>query len=330
LAIAQSTEAKEDSVLQENIEVSNSEEIAGLDTSFIMEEDSFHVEWSHDHHDHHHHDLPPIDWFDSSYVDPLADFKNPELDSLFLTSHGLYDMDYWLSIDTCFKRCDSMVVNPYGIDGLSITDSFYLPLYDDSLQNWSMPLEGTEYVTSKFGPRGYRYHYGTDLRVSVGDTVRAVFDGVVRICKYNRGGYGYYVLIRHHNGLETLYGHLTGREMKVGQHVKAGEFIGHGGNTGRSTGPHLHFEVRYKGVPIDPQTIFDFDVNSLKNNFLFVSPDLFYYIKIQRQKVYHTVRSGDTIYGLAQKYHVRASQICRLSGISLNTTLRIGRRLRIK
>jgi len=242
----------------------------------------------------------------------------------------LYDTAYWVGIDSNYSVLDMYNVNPYHIDGLSLTDTFIIALFD-SVRFWSMPLDSGTYLTSKFGPRGYRYHYGDDLKLQIGDSVRATFDGVVRISKYNKGGYGNYVLIRHDNGLETIYGHLSERFGVVGKRVKAGDCIGLGGNTGRSTGAHLHFEIRYKGNAIDPKEVFSYKEHKLKNgDALMMMPKLFHYIAVQRQKVYHTIRSGDTLYGIARRYHVRSSQICRLNRISTKTTLRIGRRLRIK
>ena len=116
-------------------------------------------------------------------------------------------------------------------------------------------------LQSKFGyrPRFRRIHKGIDLGLHVGDTVRAAFDGKVRICRYERRGYGYYVVIRHDNGMETVYGHLSKFIVKPDDRVKAGDPIALGGNTGRSTGPHLHFETRYMGLPINPADIIDFE-----------------------------------------------------------------------
>ena len=114
-------------------------------------------------------------------------------------------------------------------------------------------------INSNFGPRWGRQHEGLDVKVYIGDTIRAAFDGKVRICKYNGGGYGYYIVIRHPNGLETLYGHLSKQIVKKDQVVRAGEPIGLGGNTGKSSGSHLHFETRVLGQPIDPALLFDFE-----------------------------------------------------------------------
>ena len=113
-------------------------------------------------------------------------------------------------------------------------------------------------MTSNFGARWGRQHEGLDIKVYIGDTIRAAFSGKVRMVKYNPGGYGKYVVIRHNNGLETTYGHLSAQLVEENQEVRAGEPIGLGGNTGRSTGSHLHFETRLCGVAINPALMFDF------------------------------------------------------------------------
>lgn len=147
---------------------------------------------------------------------------------------------------------DSQFVNPYsGVEIPTVKDidvSTYVP-----------PVPGA--ITSNYGyrPRFRRVHRGTDLRLSIGDTVVSAFDGKVRLTKYEGRGYGYYVVIRHDNGMETVYGHLSKFLVKPNQRVKAGEPIALGGNTGRSTGPHLHFETRFMGLPINPAAIIDFE-----------------------------------------------------------------------
>jgi murein DD-endopeptidase MepM/ murein hydrolase activator NlpD len=250
-----------------------------------------------------------------------------------LVQKHLADSSYWLGIDSAFAIFDSMSVNPYKIDGAKFKDTLIIQLHDTvpslDMRWWCMPIDPC-YVTSKFGQRGYRWHYGTDLRLKIGDSVKAAFDGVVRISKYNPGGYGNYVLIRHHNGFETLYGHLTKQLVSVGEEVKAGDLIGWGGNTGRSSGPHLHFEVRYHGNAIDPQSMFNFDSCSLITSTFELNPKHFKYIKDRKEAVYHRIRSGDTLSQIARKYRVSMRQICRLNGITPNTILRIGRSLRIR
>lgn len=148
---------------------------------------------------------------------------------------------------------ESQAVNPYGNDVV-------IPERKDiDVSEYVAPVTGI--VTSNYGyrPRFGRNHKGIDLALHVGDTVRAAFSGKVRLTRYERAGYGHYVVIRHENGLETVYGHLSRALVKPNQYVKAGEPIALGGNTGRSTGPHLHFETRYLGVAINPADIIDFE-----------------------------------------------------------------------
>ncbi len=129
--------------------------------------------------------------------------------------------------------------------------------YKIDLRGFCMPTSSRA-ITSNFGYRWGRQHKGIDIKVYTGDTIRAAFAGKVRVVKYDAGGYGYYVVIRHQNGLETIYGHLSRQLVKENQIVKAGDVIGLGGNTGRSTGSHLHFETRICGVAINPALMFDF------------------------------------------------------------------------
>ena len=127
------------------------------------------------------------------------------------------------------------------------------------VRGYVMPIKGN-YVTSRYGyrPQFGRSHKGVDLRSAVGDTVYSAFSGRVRLTRFERGGYGFYVIVRHENGLETVYGHLSRFLVKPDQYVKAGQPIALSGNTGRSTGPHLHFETRFMGYAINPEAIFDF------------------------------------------------------------------------
>lgn len=236
----------------------------------------------------------------------------------------------WVKSQEYFSIWDTKSVNPYKIDGTKFTDNINLILYDEAAdQHWSCPLEST-YITSNFGMRSYRWHYGTDLKCDVGDPVKAAFDGIVRITQYDGGGYGNYVLIRHTNGLETLYGHLSATHVKVGQVVKAGEVIGLGGNTGRSTGAHLHYEVRYQGNPLNPLEMYDFENNLLKFDTLNITSQSFAYLKESRKVVYHTVRRGENLGLISRKYHVPVNTICRLNKISTKSVLRVGQRLQIR
>ncbi len=257
-------------------------------------------------------------------------FYLDSLESIGVTHHVILKNEKeWLSVDTLYKYFDSLRVNPYRFDPSKIVDSIRLVLYEDS-RSWSMPLDSIHYITSRFGPRGSSNHYGIDIGLDIGDKVHATFDGVVRISKYNPGGYGNYILLRHYNGTETIYGHLSQRLVVVGQEVKAGEIIGLGGNTGRSSGPHLHLEVRYKGIALDPALFFNFSKRELTDRTVVVSTKRFSAVKTVRNKVYHKVRRGDTLYGIARKYNIKASSICKINRISTRTTLKVGQTIRVK
>jgi len=226
-------------------------------------------------------------------------------------------------------------------DGIWDTD--YLKVYSDitipetyviDLSSFVMPVEGK--ITSSFGPRRRRFHYGTDLKLQVGDTVYAAFEGKVRVVKYERRGYGYYVVIRHPNGLETVYGHLSQFLVEEEENVDAGQPIALGGNTGRSTGPHLHFECRFLGHAIDPADIVDFDnFCTFDESYLFqkskineLSINNNKYVAKNRSVKYHRIRSGDTLSRIAQRHGVSVNQICRLNGLRPTSTLKVGKVLR--
>ncbi len=134
------------------------------------------------------------------------------------------------------------------------------------LRGFAMPTP-SRMITSKFGARWGRQHAGLDIKVYIGDTIRAAFDGKVRVVKYDARGYGNYVVIRHPNGLETLYGHMSKQLVKENSIVRAGQPIGLGGNTGRSTGSHLHFETRLAGTAVNPALMFDFEHQDVTGDF---------------------------------------------------------------
>lgn len=211
-------------------------------------------------------------------------------------------------------------VNPYQVDLKNMKDTVKI-----DLSNFSHP--GSRHITSDFGFRRWRFHYGIDLKVDKGDSVSAAFDGVVRITKRARD-YGYYVLLRHFNGLETLYAHLSKIIVNPGDTVKSGTIIGLGGSTGRSTGNHLHFETRYLGNPINPHDIINFSDYTVKNNILLLNAQHFEYKKEIDKIRYWTIRKGDTLGRIAQRTGVSVSKLCSLNGIKRNTILRIGRRIR--
>lgn len=235
----------------------------------------------------------------------------------------------WVTTHEYFGIWDSQKLNPYAMDVTKLTDTLSLRLYNPAREeHWAMPIE-VKRISSLFGFRRFRWHYGIDLPLTVGDSVVSAFDGIVRITQYERLGYGNYIVVRHKNGLETLYGHLSKTLVKVGDEVKAGQLIGRGGNTGRSTGPHLHFEVRYMGNPIDPEEFFDFENKEIKMDVFHMHAGVFDYLSEAKKITYHRVRSGDTLSGISKKYGVSVSKLMALNGLRQNSVLRIGQNLRV-
>jgi murein DD-endopeptidase MepM/ murein hydrolase activator NlpD len=215
-------------------------------------------------------------------------------------------------------------VHPYKHDLRFMKDTVILVLAPDSC-DFVSPYTGRK--TSDFGYRRYRYHYGVDIKLYKGDEVKSAFEGVVRIAQYD-GDYGKVVVVRHLNGLETLYAHLSKLNVKEGDKIEAGDVVGLGGSTGRSTGSHLHFEARYKGEPIDPNSLIEWETGYLCHNTLAVNKEHFEYLVEVRQRKYHKIRSGDTLSGIARRYSTSVGTICKLNGIRSTTTLRIGKTLR--
>ena len=252
----------------------------------------------------------------------------PEIESLVEVSEELKISKDWITLHEYFSVWDSWNINPYEVDATKFADTVSLQLFDTLSNAWAAPLNEM-HVTSDFGFRRYRWHYGTDIRLNTGDSVRTVFDGIVRIKKYDPSGYGYYILVRHKNGLETLYGHLSKQLVEVGDELKAGDVLGLGGSTGRSSGPHLHFEFRYQGNPLNPEDVYDFEMNSPVADTFLVTPETFSYLKEARKIYFHKVRSGDTLSGISKKYGVSMNKICSLNGIRKTSVLRVGQRLRI-
>ncbi len=216
--------------------------------------------------------------------------------------------------------------------------------YTFDLRGFYMPTPSRK-VTSPFGMRWGHMHTGIDVKVYMGDTIHAAFDGKVRVVKYEPSGYGKYVVIRHNNGLETVYGHLSAQLVHPNQFVRAGQPIGLGGSTGHSTGTHLHFETRFLGIAINPALMFDFAHQD-------VTADYYTYhkfgyrnagngaafarnerqaveeSKIQSVSLFYKVHRGDTIYRVAHQRGISVEQLCRLNGLTSSTRLKPGQVLR--
>ncbi|MBQ8968930.1 MAG: peptidoglycan DD-metalloendopeptidase family protein [Bacteroidaceae bacterium] len=221
-----------------------------------------------------------------------------------------------------------------------VPDSFNI-----ELRNFCMPAT-SRIVMSDFGLRRGRQHKGVDIKVYTGDTIRAAFSGKVRIVRFDEKGYGNYVVIRHHNGLETIYGHMSKNLVAQDQTVKAGTPIGLGGNTGRSASSHLHFETRFCGIALDPSLLFDFrnqDVTA--DYYVFHNADADRPMPISKtdvadasdsqkaatpakQQHYHKVAKGETLGAIARKHHTTVDKLCRLNHISKTSTLRLGQILK--
>lgn len=219
-----------------------------------------------------------------------------------------------------------------------IPDSIWLYLVD-SLHGFSLPIEGK--VLNGFGPRGRRFHKGVDIKLSTGDPVKAAFDGVVRIALSGRRGFGKLVVIRHYNGFETYYAHLSKILVQPGDKVKAGDVIGLGGSTGRSRGPHLHFEIRYFDQAIDPEKLICFETGSLKQECVYMTRE---FLKTRTRltaksapteslvgamESYYTVRKGDTLAKIARKYGTTIGALAKLNNIHPQKKLRIGQQIRV-
>lgn len=270
----------------------------------------------------------------------------------------LFNDNSWRYIRTAEMEPDSTVytaywdtekISPYREVALSnIPNAVSIKLVD-SLRSYRYPHKGR--ITSRYGLRRRVNHNGIDIALKVGDTICSAFDGRVRFSKATETGYGTLVIIRHDNGLETYHGHLSARLVEAGDRVVAGQPIALGGNSGRSTGPHLHFECRYMGQSFDPERIINFATGDLRREELLLKRSYFsIYSKYEQdwngekllvdadkkeaqlsaERRYHKVRQGEYLGKIAAKYHTSVSAICRLNGIKSNAVLPIGKVLRVK
>lgn len=259
---------------------------------------------------------------DNTFVD-LVDEPEPELD---IYTEG------WNS-----KR-----VNPF-------KDSDVPESHVIDVSGYFMPVPGK--ITSNYGYRARfgRMHKGVDLAIRSNDTIYAAFDGKVRLTAYEGKGYGNYVILRHPNGLETVYGHLNKHLVKADQVVKAGQPIGLGGSTGRSTGPHLHFETRFMGYAINPSAIFDFANHTTHTDTYTFSKKTYTqprnyapssemarsekvnpYKGSTSSKTTHTVRKGDTLSSIARSYGISTTTLRRLNGLESKSVIHPGQTLKVK
>ena len=260
--------------------------------------------------------------------------ESPDTTQILFPSHDLYTS--W----------DTNTAHPYNFGQAFKEDSVTLILTQGEDNCFTMPYKGN--LTSLFGWRRYRPHYGTDIDLETGDSVVACFDGMVRVAKYYHG-YGNCVIIRHSNGLETVYGHMSKLLVESGQKVDAGTLIGLGGNTGHSTGSHLHFEFRYLGQALDTQDFIDYEKGELKSNcFVLRKSDVENKYDLRALHTRHKsdlmarkygkypvkagmykVRSGDTLGAIARRKGTTVKSLCRKNGLKPTTKLKVGQRIRI-
>jgi murein DD-endopeptidase MepM/ murein hydrolase activator NlpD len=266
-----------------------------------------------------------------SDVSPKDTVAAPTPDSV-MSPIDQQESDFQNYLDTLFLGVDTFawdnkMINSGHFNSKDMMDTVSALLVDSSKQLfYCHPFKN--YITSNFGQRRWMWHYGVDIKLQVGDTVRAAFDGIIRVTKFDRRGFGWVVVIRHPSGLETIYGHLTKILVNSNQKVKAGETIGLGGSTGRSTGSHLHFETRFRGEPFDPNYFIDFSNYKIKSCNLQLTKANFEYLVDIRKAKYCRIRKGDTLSGIAHRYHTSVNSLCALNHISKKSLLRIGRTLR--
>ena len=246
--------------------------------------------------------------------------------------------------------------NTYAHRATSLPDSLRI-----SLRDFCMPTS-SRVITSNFGARWGRQHKGLDIKVYIGDTIRAAFSGKIRIVRYEPKGYGKYVVIRHPNGLETIYGHMSKHLVAENQEVRAGDPIGLGGNTGRSTGSHLHFETRLCGVALNPALMFDFKNQDVVDDYYMFRKSTYNRESAEATRLrgvggvavkgdldipesstastksskkgnsanarFHKVSRGETLYSIARKRGTSVNAICKLNHIRKSAKLRTGQILR--
>lgn len=211
-------------------------------------------------------------------------------------------------------------------DEKEFPESQILKIESDSLGQYHHPKIGP--VNSKFGWRDGRMHKGIDINLKRGDAIVSAFDGMVRIAQV-KGAFGNVIIIRHYNGLETVYAHLSKIKVKVGQVVKGGQLIGLGGNTGRSSGPHLHFEVRFKGQALNPASIISFTDNNTLNDSIVIKKSRYGICAFPSNATLHTIERGDSWYEVAKRYGLTMKELCALNGTTKRYYLKVGQKLRV-
>ena len=259
---------------------------------------------------------------------PEESYKIPDLIEFFNSYSTLSEEDIELLTPT--SSLLTSLSEKLSLD--SMPDSLYI-----SCADYCYPT-ASQRVTSRFGIRGSRFHYGIDVGVQYGDTIRTPFSGTVRVATYQRGGYGRYIVIAHDNGLESVMAHFSRTLVKEGDQVVAGQPVGLGGSTGRSTGPHLHLEFRLFGNAFNPEKLIDFNsrnvyLSDIENHYLMTKADTYSHrpqLEEMKRAAYHRVRSGETLSHIAKRYGTTVRRLCALNRIKETSIIRIGQKIRYR
>ena len=241
---------------------------------------------------------------------------------------------------------DTTIYNPY--KGVTVKFPFQLKFNDS---NYISPISRNKVITSRYGWRNRRAHKGIDIDLITGDSVLSMFDGIVRFAKYNTG-HGRTVIVRHYNGLETVYAHLSKYAVKANDTVKQGQLLGKGGTSGNARGSHLHLVINYNGIAINPEYLFDFTENNsirsteiwitkkwtrpyihssrrqTKLNLLLTESDAM--ASLNAEKKVYVVKRGDTLSKISLRNNVSIASICKTNYIRRNSIIRIGQKLVIE
>ena len=261
----------------------------------------------------------------------------------FETTSAIIKTDNSSSIDIKSEFWETDIFNPY--KEVDLKFPIRLDFADSS---YAAPMTGTKVVTSHYGWRKGRAHQGIDIDLVTGDSVYAMLNGIVRFVNYN-SGHGKTIVVRHFNGLETVYAHLSKYAVKVNDTVFGGQFIGNGGATGNARGSHLHLRVNFMGVAINPEYVFDFnDKNKIRSQEIWVTKPwttpYFHNSKrqselellvtedqaiesLKKEKSIYVVKRGDTLSGISSKNNISIKAICELNKIKKTSVLKIGQRL---
>jgi hypothetical protein len=266
-------------------------------------------------------EMPLIESLNDS-TDISENFYNI-VDSLSLPSYPASDLyTNWNTRSIYYKPDDDCEI---------IFDSIPIILHDSSAGIcYNHPFLGP--ITSHYGYRRSRFHTGVDVDLETGDSVLAAMDGMVRFATYD-GGYGKVVVIRHDNGLESLYSHLSKIYVDTNQMVRAGDCVGLGGATGRATGSHLHYELRYLGKTFDPESMIDFETGMPIADTAYLCDASTNYMKRivhDKNATFHYVSSGDTLSAIGRKYGTTVSKLCYYNGIRDTAILQIGQKIRVR